>query len=99
MQAHFDLNVFGAFRVCKAVLPHMANKDTNQRKGLVINIGSIVGNVCVLSHLKFVSLIVIWLIQTSTMARCIFHVQRCYAHDDGHFGLGVSTSECERDAG
>jgi len=42
MQKQFDVNVFGIFRVCKAVIPYMKNKKT---EGIIINIGSYFGKV------------------------------------------------------
>lgn len=45
-QEHFNLNVFGTLRLCKAVIPHMVRRNPSQRQGLVINIGSMVGVVC-----------------------------------------------------
>ena len=37
----FDANVFGAMRTARAVIPHMAA----QRSGMIVNVGSIVGEV------------------------------------------------------
>ncbi|KXS12301.1 NAD dependent epimerase/dehydratase family protein [Gonapodya prolifera JEL478] len=37
----FDANVFGALRVCQAVAPHMIKR----RKGTIVNVGSVVGEV------------------------------------------------------
>ncbi|KII94121.1 hypothetical protein PLICRDRAFT_153495 [Plicaturopsis crispa FD-325 SS-3] len=37
----FDANTFSALRVAKAVIPHMAER----KSGLIINIGSVVGNI------------------------------------------------------
>lgn len=39
MKQVYDANVFSMLRVSKAVVPHMAKK----RKGTIINMGSIVG--------------------------------------------------------
>lgn len=41
LRAQFETNVWAPIRLCKLVVPHMIEK----RSGLVINIGSIVGNV------------------------------------------------------
>ena len=40
-QRTFDTNVFGTMRTAKAVIPHMAA----QRSGMIVNVGSIVGEV------------------------------------------------------
>ena len=40
----FDANVFGALRTARAVIPHMASR----KQGIIVNVGSIVGEVCVL---------------------------------------------------
>lgn len=44
IQKTFDTNTFAALRTAKAVVPSMAGR----RSGLVVNIGSIVGNMFVL---------------------------------------------------
>ena len=41
----FDVNVFGALRTARAVIPHMASR----RQGIIVNVGSIIGEVCVFS--------------------------------------------------
>lgn len=45
----FDANVFGALRTARAVIPHMAAR----RQGIIVNVGSIVGEVCVLNSPSF----------------------------------------------
>ena len=46
--AVFDANVLSVLRVCKAAVPHMASR----KHGLIVNIGSIVGEMCVAAHLR-----------------------------------------------
>ena len=41
--AVFDANVLSVLRVCKAAVPHMAAR----KHGLIVNIGSVVGEMCV----------------------------------------------------
>ena len=40
VQQTFNTNVFGAIRVCKAAIPHMAAR----KSGTIVNIGSIAGD-------------------------------------------------------
>jgi len=42
MQKQFDINVFSMFRICKAAIPYMKNKE---EKSVIINIGSYFGSV------------------------------------------------------
>ena len=42
MKKQFDINVFSIFRVCKAAIPYMKNKDEDR---VIINIGSYFGKV------------------------------------------------------
>ena len=44
----FDTNTFAILRVCKAVVPIMAQR----RSGTIVNIGSIVGEMLVLGRLS-----------------------------------------------
>ena len=43
VQHTFDTNVFGALRMARSVIPHMAKR----KQGLVVNVGSIVGEMFV----------------------------------------------------
>ncbi|KAJ7161348.1 oxidoreductase [Mycena crocata] len=43
VKANFDANTYGALRVAQAAFPHMATR----RSGLIVNIGSVVGDIAV----------------------------------------------------
>ena len=48
VQRTFDTNLFGAIRTTRAVIPHMAT----QKSGIIVNVGSVVGEMCVSLHLS-----------------------------------------------
>lgn len=99
VREHFNLNAFGALRVCQAVIPHMAGRTGSQRKGVIINIGSIVGEVYVQSSMRLGGKGTdMWATQAAAVAWRILRIQGRPAGHDRGLGHGVQAAERSRHA-
>lgn len=91
VHAVFEANTYGTLRVAQAAFPHMAAR----RSGLVINIGSIVGDMCVRSSLLHCKLYLLeW--QRGPVERAVLGEQSRRAPDERHPVDGIQAVQRAR---